>query len=246
MQKVLFIGLLAVVLGFSTLANAALYDDFNNGIIDSDKWTMSGSSTSLFSEHDGRLYFNNSGAHNTAQSLLSNISVSGDVRLGMGFYNFNSTSTAPDQPRQGAAAVFTLGTSTNSVEIARSKNTAGEWLSFVHIVNNVVHEQERWRIPTDIMSGSLGLHYDGNSVFAAYSHEPGVGPDGAWHPFGGVITPGWTGPVQFWVTGAPGASGDTTFQIDNVGYSSVPVPPSLLLLAPGLAGLIAVRRRFKK
>ncbi len=32
----------------------------------------------------------------------------------------------------------------------------------------------------------------------------------------------------------------------DVAPSAVPVPPSLLLLAPGLAGLAVLRRRFKK
>jgi hypothetical protein len=33
--------------------------------------------------------------------------------------------------------------------------------------------------------------------------------------------------------------------LDNVAVSSVPVPPSVLLLAPGLLGLVGMRKRFK-
>ena len=34
--------------------------------------------------------------------------------------------------------------------------------------------------------------------------------------------------------------------VNNINFSAVPLPPSLLLLAPGLVGLASVRRRFRK
>jgi hypothetical protein len=48
----------------------------------------------------------------------------------------------------------------------------------------------------------------------------------------------------------PGVSGSTDmgYAIDNVKMeaSSVPLPSALLFFGPGLAGLAAIRRRFKK
>jgi hypothetical protein len=52
---------------------------------------------------------------------------------------------------------------------------------------------------------------------------------------------GQFGYMQAWNNGSPG---NWTGPVG--GGSPAPLPPSLLLLAPGLAGLAAVRRRFKK
>jgi hypothetical protein len=46
------------------------------------------------------------------------------------------------------------------------------------------------------------------------------------------------------ITGVPSLSG--YWLAENVTYSAVPLPGALLLFGPGLVGLAAVRRRFKK
>jgi len=48
-----------------------------------------------------------------------------------------------------------------------------------------------------------------------------------------------------WVLSANDASGTESFSLSTQ-ISSVPVPVAMLLFAPGLAGLAAIRRRFKK
>ncbi len=53
------------------------------------------------------------------------------------------------------------------------------------------------------------------------------------------------GPHTLTFTGTGGTGGDTTAFIDNVNLVT-PLPSALLLFAPGLAGLAAIRRRFKK
>ena len=42
------------------------------------------------------------------------------------------------------------------------------------------------------------------------------------------------------------ATGGFWPRLDSITYNAVPVPGSLLLLGPGLVGLAAMRRRFKK
>jgi hypothetical protein len=73
-----------------------------------------------------------------------------------------------------------------------------------------------------------------NEVLASYF---GYGPNG------------WLGNfnISFEATGSEGNPFEST-QIHSGGVNNtpVPIPPSVLLLAPGLAGLIAVRRRIKK
>jgi len=48
-----------------------------------------------------------------------------------------------------------------------------------------------------------------------------------------------------WVLSANDASGTESFSLSTQ-ISSVPVPAAMLLFAPGLAGLAAIRRRLKK
>jgi hypothetical protein len=229
-----------VCLFLSGSAEALLYDGFNNGIIDSSTWNISGM-PGLFSEHDGRLYFESATFLRT-ERLDSTVSVTGPVRFGMEFYTFSSTNSSPAGQGLSSTVSLVLGPSTNYVSIAMGSNISGRFFQFNRRVND--SNVESWVLSTDILTGKLGLYYDGSSVYAAYSDA--VGQNAPWYNIGGAINPGWTEPVNFAIVGRNGGSGVTSFQVDNMGYSSVPVPPSLLLLAPGLAGMMLMRRRFKK
>jgi hypothetical protein len=72
--------------------------------------------------------------------------------------------------------------------------------------------------------------------------------DGSLDYYDNAALPKTIGPLTL-LTGFSGAGANDGNAYDaNFRYeiSAVPVPPSLLLLAPGLVGLAAVRRRFKK
>jgi hypothetical protein len=66
----------------------------------------------------------------------------------------------------------------------------------------------------------------------------------------GVFDPGWGASydpylVAYGYNNTSGAA-TTSFTMDDVWFSSVPLPPSTILLAPGLVGLAAAREKFRK
>ncbi len=231
---------LVALLLCSHMANAAIYDDFNDGNLD--KWTFLGSG--LFSEHDSRLYFDGASSSGT-QVLISNPLLNGGGRVSLEFYNFSSTNNSPSGQQQSATVQLIIGTATNNTSVMIGHNTFGTFLEFDRTVNG--NRSLLQAVGTTLTEGMLCLHYEGNNVSAFYS--------------AGITTPNWiqigptvsapaywalVSPVPVLVYGGTGGSGQTTFQIDNVAYSSVPIPSAFLLLGPGLAGIAVLRRRFKK
>ena len=60
----------------------------------------------------------------------------------------------------------------------------------------------------------------------------------------------WNGSIEFyagtWAYPDPGDDSTQNATISNISVQSVPIPGALILFGPGLAGVAAVRRRFKK
>jgi hypothetical protein len=93
-------------------------------------------------------------------------------------------------------------------------------------------------VSTDVSQGWLGYIYNG-TTFSGYYND-GTGWEMLWSG-----TPGWTGQLDCDID----SNGSLTATVNKVFIASlapVPVPPSLFLLAPGLLGLAAIRRRFRK
>lgn len=73
--------------------------------------------------------------------------------------------------------------------------------------------------------------------------------DGEWHSISYTFTAPYQGTDSYnpvWLVFEQNEGTPGTLYFDNVSLSSVPVPPAILLFGPGLVGLAAVRRRFKK
>jgi hypothetical protein len=229
-----------IVLLFSySAANALIYDDFNDGVMD--KWIVI-TGSGMFSEHDGRLYFDGASSSGT-QRLVGTQLFSPDLRVGLEFYNFSSTNSSPPGVWEGAALLLTLGPVNNSVNMVIGHNVNGSFFQLMRIIDGV--KESVYVAGTTLTEGMLALRYDGASVYGAYS--AGIASP-SWVPIGPPISApsAWTSAVPLGVAGTTGATGVTTFQVDNVAYAVIPIPPAALLFAPALAGIAILRRRFRR
>lgn len=209
----------AVSLLLCSTAGAIVYDDFSSDGIDTSKWTISGT-PGLFSQSNGRLHF--SCKRDAGESLVSTMSFMGGF-FRVEFYDFYSTNDAPPGRGMGSYAALGLGPTDSYVRILRGRVSSGGYFEANYFANNTL---QLWHLPTAVAFGQLGLYYDGSTV--SFFYNIGLDPDKGWQRVGPRVTPGWISPPKLFIRGYPGASGRTTFAADNVEYTPVPLPPSLL------------------
>jgi hypothetical protein len=138
----------------------------------------------------------------------------------MEFYEFYSTNDAP--PGRGYVALG-LGPRDNYVRMLRGRVNTGGYFEANHFANNRL---QLWYEPTTVASGQLALYYDGSTV--SFFYNIGLNLDRGWQRVGPRVTLGWNSSPTLFISRYPGASGRTTFTVDNVEYLAEPFPPSLL------------------
>ena len=245
----------AVPLLLCTTAEADMYDDFSGNGIDTSKWTIS-EPGGLFSQPgDGQLHFYSDNSAGVTPppggSLISTTSFTAGF-FSMDFNNFSSTNNSPGGQGLGSFGALGLGTKTNYVRMLRGRVVSEEWGYFEanYYDGTPLHV---WYVFTDVTSGQLGLYYDGSTVGFFYNNGldgwqelDTTGPDTKGRTV--TVTPGWSSPPPLFISGTPGASGVTEFAADNVQFTPVPEPATMLLLGSGLIGLAGYGRKkfFKK
>ncbi len=252
-----FIGLVAIFLCVAGTARADFYDGFSAGAIDTTKWTVVGDAG--FSQTgDGVLTYNSS-TLGTRSVLFSNQTFSGDFKARVEFYSFSS-STHYNAGYTGTSSNASLGLGFNTgiqMVITRVHSPVGEiFTSFLwNVGTQTIIDGTRVSATATTNQGQLGFRYIGGTVYTAYNET--MDPNTGWQLLGAYTSTqlGWTSDPHILLVGRTSGSHDTTgttpdgsthFVMDNVGASAVPVPPAVLLLAPGLAGLVALRRKFRK
>jgi hypothetical protein len=241
-----------IVLLFSYNAVAAIYDDFTGTVIDTTKWTAVGNAG--FTQNDS-LIFDDS-ALNTHATLISTATFSGDFRVRVEFYDFSST-THYASGYTGTASSTALGLGGPGgvqVIVARMHRLDGEqFASFLWDSVLQTWASPRTWVLTSVTQGQLAFRYIGGTVIALYNET--MDPYSGWLPLGSYTSAalGWTGAPRIVLVGrndgthdAGVPDGSTYFRMDNVAYAAIPIPPAVLLFAPALAGLAALRGRFKK
>jgi hypothetical protein len=214
---------IAVSLLFCSIAGAEVYDDFSSENMDTSKWTIRSTPSGtpgLFTQSKGRLHF--SCKTDAGESLVSTTSfTAGFFRIE--FYEFYSTNDAPPGRGMGSFVALGLGPRDNYVRMLRGRVSTGGYFEANYFANNRL---QLWYDCTAVAFGQLGLYYDGSTV--SFLYNIGLNPGKGWQRVGPRVTPGWNSSPPLFISGYPGASGRTTFAVDNVAYLPVPLPPSLL------------------
>jgi hypothetical protein len=223
-------GLASVLLLFNADAKAELYDDFSDSGINTGKWTVS-DPYNLFSQPgDGQLYFysdNTAGENPAPGGALSSTSTFKPGFFSLDFNHFASSNVSPGGASLGSFAALGLGTKTTRyARILRGRVVSAAWGYFEanYYDGTALHV---WYVYSDAVSGRLGLDYDGLTV--SFFYDDGVhgwqkidtsGPD----THGNIltVTPGWSSPPPLFVSGTPGGTGITSFEVDKVEYTVYP------------------------
>lgn len=213
----------AVSVLFCNTTRAEVYDDFSSENIDATKWMIRstpGGAPGLFTQSKGRLHF--SCNRDAGEGLVSTTSfAAGFFRIE--FYEFYSTNDALPGRGMGSYLALGLGPRDNYVRMLRGRVSTGGYLEANHFTNNSL---QLWYEPTMVAFGQLALYYDGSTV--SFFYNIGLNPDRGWQRVGPRVAPGWNSSPTLFISGYPGASGRTSFAVDNVRYLPLPLPPSLL------------------
>ncbi len=264
--------LISIPLLVAVRAGAVIYDDFTGAVIDTNKWTVTGTGFSQ-SADDGYLHF--SATASPPQSMVSTSLYTSGV-FTMPLSNYVCDNTAPGAQGLGSVAALGLGTrsSNNWVRIERGQvqGDPGHGITGGYLEVNWVNPNEaghpihvNW-IQSEITSVFLQTAYNGADITFFY-REKEIDPwiqmvrtgqngqpvlvNGQTQPL--VLTPDWGAAVPVFIQALTGGDLSKTppdrfslsFDVDYVDVSPVPEPSCLFFLAAGFILMAAAKKRLR-
>ncbi len=229
-----------LVLAGSASATMVVYDTFGGSALDTTLWTVNPGTTAAYGVSGGDLSLTLSSAASgfgvmATRSITGSSPFAAEVDFSIGSRNVPI----------GSIVHLEMSLSDGSHNVFVGWAQANRYSFGGMVVRGTVFaagKDDPTSIDmTSVTSGTLGLKYNAGSV------EVGYRDGGTWTVLD-TLTLSSSGPLWFslraQVEGTTGAA--LAAAVQEVRFSAVPIPGALFLLAPGLAGLALVRKRFKK
>lgn len=214
-------------------ADVSVYDDFNDGSIDIEKWNIM-NVDGLFTEANGKLNFSATAPTNRGDyNLKSKYLMPRMSTAWIEYSNFFSSNTSLAGQSLSSSLSFDLvqaGEITNLVSIYRGKNggfSSDHPTDFIQVLyrqGNTNDRETTYLLSSPSASGMIGFLIDGSIVQPRYN--PGLGPNSEWQEIGPPIPlTNWANPPRVQISSYNGPTGSMIFSVDNIftdSYNSAP------------------------